>query len=66
MWRCCSISAAPWRKLDEAQQAQAATREGAVALMAAQPSLIKRRCSRKTAAFMQAFKRLFMNLFFKK
>ena len=31
-----------WRKLDEAQQAQAATREGAVALMAAQPSLIKR------------------------
>ena len=31
-----------WRKLDEAQQARAATREGAVALMAAQPSLIKR------------------------
>ncbi len=31
-----------WRKLSEEQQAQAASTEGAIALMVAQPSIIKR------------------------
>ncbi len=55
-----------WRKLDEAQQAQAATREGAVALMAAQPSLIKRPVLSQNGRFYAGFQAALYETVFKK
>ncbi len=55
-----------WRKLDEAQQAQAATREGAVALMAAQPSLIKRPVLSQNGRFYAGFQAAIYESVFKK
>ena len=55
-----------WRKLDEAQQARAATREGAVALMAAQPSLIKRPVLSQNGRFYAGFQAALYESVFKK
>lgn len=55
-----------WRKLDEVQQARAATREGAVALMAAQPSLIKRPVLSQNGRFYAGFQAALYESVFKK
>ncbi len=44
-----------WRKLDEAARQQAATREGAIALMQGNPSLIKRPVLVKDSGIMLGF-----------
>ena len=55
-----------WRKLDEVQQAQAGTCEGAVALMAAQPSLIKRPVLSQNDRFYAGFQAALYESVFKK